>query len=185
MKFITLVLVLTLLQTSLVRAGGLPNRLRSRQNQLKPRDCKPPSDQNDQTNLYQCPDAGGPVDLNDCQVAGQAMFNNRWNSTGYKSCGVMYWSKKADGTPNPIVPSQNYITMEIVKNSLNEFASICCAEVPAVHEHPAIEDLDIDPIGRTSYCSGRVNSEYLEPARLTDDDVATLAKENERDFHGP
>ncbi|KAH9818782.1 secreted protein [Melampsora americana] len=148
--------------------------------------CIFPSDGNNATNLYQCPNVGGPVDLNDCLVAGKIMHKNDWSSAGYRTCGVLYWKRDATGEPELIVPGQENLNISVVVNSLNEFAWRCCHEVTPPTLLPVIESLPLDSRGPTSYVSGLVtHADYSEARELVDEDIEILIEENKKDIIFP
>ncbi|KAH9818788.1 secreted protein [Melampsora americana] len=180
------------LHTSFSCAYTTSNQLVARdtatsQNQDGKPQCTAVSDDDPKTNLINCVEDQGSMDLNDCLMAGQIMIQNGWNSTGYGLCGVLYWGRDSHGSPEPLVPYK-FLTKGVIKNTLNSYAISCCPEVTPKLKGPIVDNLPLDPRGRTVFCSGRVRSlksPYKKPTHLTEKDIEFLIKQNEANYPPP
>ncbi|EGG04444.1 uncharacterized protein MELLADRAFT_124575 [Melampsora larici-populina 98AG31] len=176
MKFMIIVLSIISLYTSLSFGHSPPSRLVARQGK-----CTPVTDNDPNTNIFNCPD-DHPMDLNDCQRAGQIMMQNGWSSSGYGTCGVLYFGSDGKGEPAPLVPYKD-LTATIVENTLNSFTVDCCPEIKTEFGHPVISDLPPDPqypTGSTVLCVGRLASSYPDARALDDKDIGVLIKNNKK-----
>ncbi|EGG08137.1 uncharacterized protein MELLADRAFT_105069 [Melampsora larici-populina 98AG31] len=182
MKFMIIILSISL-YTSFSCGHSPPGRLVARDTSTGENQCTPVTDNDPNTNIFNCPDSH-PIDLNDCQRAGQIMIQNGWSSSGYGTCGVLYFGKDAQGKLAPVVPYKD-LTATILKNSLNSFTVDCCPEVKTEFEHPIHSDLPLDPgtaDGYTILCVGRLDTPYQDARPLDDKDVSILIRDNKKDL---
>ncbi|EGG10274.1 uncharacterized protein MELLADRAFT_124576 [Melampsora larici-populina 98AG31] len=180
MKFMIIVLSLISLYTSLSFGHSPPSRLVARQGK-----CTPITDNDPNTNIFNCLD-DHPLDLNECQRAGQMMTQNGWSSSGYGTCGVLYFGKDAQGKLALVVPYKD-LTATIMENTLNSFTVDCCPEIKTEFRHPVIGDLGLDPAtadGLAVLCAGRLASSYPDARPLDNKDVSVLIKDNKKYLKG-
>ncbi|EGG04449.1 uncharacterized protein MELLADRAFT_64885 [Melampsora larici-populina 98AG31] len=179
MKFMIIVLSTISLYLSLSCGHSPPSRLVAREilpGQMK---CTPVTDNDPNTNIFNCPD-DHPKDLNDCQRAGQIMIQNGWSSCGYRTCGILYFGRDAQGKMAPAVPYKD-LTATIMNNTLDSLTVGCCPEVQNEFQHPLQSDLGLDPAtadGYAALCPGVLDPPYQDARPLDDKDVAVFIKNN-------
>ncbi|EGG09062.1 uncharacterized protein MELLADRAFT_104326 [Melampsora larici-populina 98AG31] len=179
MKFLIIVLSTISLYPASSCGHSPLSRLVARDTSTGQDKCTPVTDNDPNTNLFNCPD-DYPKDLNDCQRAGQLMIQNGWSSSGYGTCGILYFGKDAQGKLAPAVPYKD-LTATILKNTLNSFTVDCCPEVQNEFQHPLHSDLGLDPAtadGYTVLCAGRLDPPYQDARPLDNKDVTVFIKTN-------